>query len=211
MVDYTANSHVSKGAIPKETTAGPKIEKVVQGKVVQRKKPLGRKVKDVFVAADFWGVARWVGRTVFLPAAKRAILDGLNRGGEKILMGDTYGSSSPATSGGRVQLNYSPGVQRPPDPRMALSPYGGHHPGIPTRVAGYEYICANNEDAMRVLEQMSDVASQYGSVTVAHVNQMMGFPVTPIDNVWGWRNIGQTRVIPTSAGYLLDFPPIIEI
>ncbi len=58
---FPANSHkVKKDTVPKKETEKPKIEKVVEGEVLRRKKPLGKRIAETFGATDMKSVGGFV-------------------------------------------------------------------------------------------------------------------------------------------------------
>src|SRR3954469_8808892 len=72
-MDYQGNSKKDKEIIP----AKPKknIERVTTSEVLVKKKSVGNKFKEVFVAADFRGVLIHVIADVLIPAAKNMVYD----------------------------------------------------------------------------------------------------------------------------------------
>ena len=67
-----------------------KLEKVVTGEVTVRKKPLGRKLRDIFIVSDPETVRQYVIFDIIIPGVKRLICDSV----EMILLGDTKASKA---------------------------------------------------------------------------------------------------------------------
>ncbi len=67
MPDYQGNSKKQK-----ETAVVPpkNVERVIVSEVIVQKRGLGRKFKDLFIAADFKSVVHYVAYDVCIPAAK---------------------------------------------------------------------------------------------------------------------------------------------
>lgn len=205
--DYHGNSLKSKGIVQPE----PKqIEKVVSSTVVQKKKPLGRKIKELFIAADFKSVLQYVGSNVLLPAARSMVVDASSRGIERLMYGEAAARRS-ATSTSR--FSYQSPVQRPPDPRIVNRPGPSYVPSGSSRSNwnSYDYILATRADAEIVIETMADIISTYSRVTMADLHQMLDIPVTNVDHIWGWNYIGQARIVPVREGFMLDLPPVVEV
>jgi len=206
MPDYSSNSHKSKGPVAPEQKH---VERITTGEVVTKKKPLGRKVKDLFIAADFRSVTQYVTQNVLLPAARNMLVDASSRGMERLIYGETAARRSPTNSS--VRVNYGQPVQRQ-DPRVARSqPMQFQRQENRRSFEMMDYILSSRNDADRVLEALSDIASQYGCVTVADLNQMVGREISHVDNKLGWEHIGHARVVQMRDGYLLDLPPTIEL
>lgn len=203
MVDYQGNSKKDRSRQAPEK----KIEKVVVGEVAVQKKPLGRKIKDVFVEADFKTVFRYVAVDVLLPAAKNMIWDAGSKGLERTLFGDRAIRGRNFGPGPRVSYNnpiYRDREYR--DPRT--SPPG------PTRVprqSRNDFILTSREEANLVLERMNDIIDTYEVVSVADLNDLVGFPTSHIDNKWGWYTLGDVAVRQIREGYLIDLPPVEPI
>lgn len=209
MVDYAGNSKKDK---EKSDRPEKKIEKVVTSDVVVQKKSLGRKFRDLFVEADFRSVFRYVFGEVLLPAARNTIVDASTKGIERMIYGDqairrrNYGGGM----GPRVTYNnpINRGGYREPE-RVRYSP-SGSAPRASTR-AREDFILASREEADLVLERMSDIIDQFEAVSVADLNELVGFPTTPIDNKWGWSYLGDVQVRQIREGYLIDLPQPEEL
>ncbi len=77
MPDYQGNSRKSK-----ETEKAPvvkNIEKVVVTDVIIQKRGVGRKFKDLIIAADFRSVLHYVAYDVCVPAARNMVFDALTQ------------------------------------------------------------------------------------------------------------------------------------
>src|SRR4029077_6557922 len=105
-MDYQGNPKKNRPEIEK-TKPEKTVERVTSGEVIVTKKTFGRKVKDLFIEADFRGVLRYIGREILVPAAKNMIVDSTQKGVERVVYGETgvrrraYGGYG----GTRVQYN----------------------------------------------------------------------------------------------------------
>ena len=54
---------------------------------------------------------------------------------------------------------------------------------------------------------MNDIIDTYEVVTVADLNELVGFPTNHVDNKWGWSYLADVQVRQIREGYLIDFPP----
>src|SRR6187402_995586 len=178
----------------------PEIRKVVTGEVIQRKQPVGKKFKNIFVNGDAKSALGYVAMDVLIPAAKDAISDAFAQGIDRLLFGDTSRSRSSrgARPGGFV--NYSrmgSGRQVRDEPRqMSRKALATHNFD--------EIILDTKAEADDVITLMFEIISKYEVVTVADLYDIVGITSSFTDNKWGWtdlRGLGSTR---TRAGYLLD-------
>ena len=193
-MDYQANSKASKNPEKKDK----KIEKVVTGEVVQKSKPVGRKLKDIFINADFGSVAQYVGYEVLIPAARNMIVDSFTKGIERMM----YGESRPRQRHGNgPRFSYNTPVSRPyRDPRTRPPM------GVERARSRDDIIVSTREEGELVLERMNDIIDGYDVVSVSDLYEMVGFPSTHTDYKWGWTHIGGASVKQVREGYLLDLP-----
>lgn len=203
MEDYQGNAKKIK--LGEERPEKQKLEPVVKSEVISKKKSLGRKFKDIFVEADFRSVARYVFSDVLLPAVRNTIVDASTKGIERMMYGESamrrrgYPGTGP-------RVTYSTGVNRGYSSigaRTPPAPIGGRGP----QASREDFILSSREDADLVLERMKDVIDQYEVVSVADLNELVGFPSSHIDQKWGWSYLGDVRIRQIREGYLIDLPP----
>lgn len=201
-MDYQGNAKKAQG--PEITpTASKKIEKVVTGELVTKKKPLGRKIKDLFIDGDAKSTLSYVAMSVLLPAARNMIMDASTKGIERMLYGDraiqrrNFGSSP-------SRYSYNMPVQRARDP--LTNPPLGMRTTQTARQNRDDIILTSKEEAELVLQSMFDIVNQYEAVSVADLNELVGLPLSPIDNKWGWTYLAGAAVRQVREGYLLDLP-----
>src|ERR1035437_4616207 len=77
-----------------------KIEKVISGNVVRRKKPLGKRMAEMFSGGDARGAWGYVMMDVLLPGAKNIMYDVVAQGFERMIFGDGRSSNGRRGSGG---------------------------------------------------------------------------------------------------------------
>lgn len=202
MENYPSNSKR-----PKEEPKEPqKIEKVVAGSVVRRKKPLGKRLAETFVggsdARSVWGYVLY---DVLIPAAKDTVSDAVSQGIERMLFGESRGRSPHMRARNAGHTNYqrysSTGpINRREDPRREMS-----------RVARSthnfdEIILSSRHEAEGVIDKMLDVLSQYEIVTVSQLYEMLGVRGDFPDEKYGWVDLSGAGVTRIKNGYLLDLP-----
>lgn len=202
-MDYQGNSKKAKE--PKESASPEKsIEKVVVGEVIIKKKSLGQKIKDTFVEADVRSVVRYVVSEVLIPAARNMIVDASTKGVERMMYGDRAYQRRGYSGGPRITYNspinrqeYRSPLTRPPSQTGAIHPRAGRN----------DFILATKEEATRVLEAMNDIIEMYDVVSVADLNELVGFPSSFVDQKWGWSFLGAAYVRQIREGFMIDLPP----
>lgn len=204
MVDYAAPNQ--KKAKAKEVPEKKEIKKVVTAEVVVKKKGLGKKFKETFIAMDLGSVFHFVVREVFIPAARNMIVDGATRGVDRMVYGDRAPRRPPGYTGtGRSSYGGSPIITdyRHPSTRPPIR----SGPAAPRR-GGNDFILETKEEADTVLQSMYDLLEMYEYVTVGELHELLGLPSAFTDQKWGWTHLTQSHVQPTREGYLIVLPPM---
>lgn len=206
-MDYQGNSKKSKEENNKEEKV---IEKVVTGEVVTRKRPLGKRAKEIFFGGEAKSVTRYIGAEVLLPALRDLIVDATSKGIRKMVYGDSSVTSQRETTWGthRPYYNYSRG---PADSRARdVRPSRAHVPDQPSRPRsrrnGIEIILSSREEAELVLEQLSLILDKYEVTSIADLHELVGLPTTHVDQTWGWVTLVDVEIRQIREGYLLDLP-----
>lgn len=207
MENYPSNSHKTKA--PVEDTPEPKkIEAVVTGDVVRRKKPLGKRLVETFIGGDANSVFNYVVMDVLVPAAKDTISDAFSQGIERMLFGDVRSPSRRANRGGTTGTNGYVSYNRMSQPstrpsRNGLEEFRG------SRRSSHDFddiILATRVEAEEVIDRLFDLVSQYEQVTVADLLELVGQTGSYTDQKWGWTDIRGAGVTKIRGGYLLDIP-----
>lgn len=206
--DYQGNSKKEREA--KVRPEKPALERVVKGRVLVQKKPIGRKIKDLFIEADFRTVTQHVIAEVLLPSLKNMIVDGAIQGVQRMMYGEAAVRRRPGIFNGNSGTRVT--YQTPPsrayrDTTGRVVPSGGPPPDPRSSQARENFILSTREEADLVVERMNDILDQYEIVSVAELYELCGLPVNPIDSKWGWAVLGNVPIHQVREGYLIDFPP----
>lgn len=208
MEEFPGNSQ--RKQIPRkeapETEEVRKIDKVVEGQVVRRKRPIGKRIKETFLGGDSKSVFEYVVQDVFIPAVRDMIADAGQQGLERMLYGE-------ARSVGRRS-----GV-RPGDPRRHTNYNGISRPTAPARFEERnlsrrarathdfgEIVLATRPEAEAVLEGLFALLDQYEVATVSDLYEMVGESSQFTDRNWGWTDLRGSDIRRIREGYLLDLP-----
>jgi hypothetical protein len=207
MTDYQSNSKKSKEASSVGKSQKKVIEQVVSSdEVVVRKKPIGKRFKEIFFGGEGKSVLRYIAADVLLPAARNLVVDATTEGVKRMMYGESHTTSrTGAPYAGRTSYNRSP--IRNVDPRTeARLPRQGPRP-YPSRQQETEIILSSREAAERVLEGLTDILDAYEVVSVADLHELMNLPVAHVDNKWGWTYLGGIEILQVREGWLLNLPP----
>lgn len=210
MVDYTGNTKKERGLVP--GPAEKNLEKVVTGEVIERKKGLGMKIKEAFIAADYKSTGNYVFWNVMLPAAKNMLWDMGTKAWSRTLYGQDFGGPGVPRGGlhgQQTHIQYNQPVQRlpwqtpqqPMDPRLAQQIQAM---AVPQPM--YDYIVSSQAEAQRILTMLQDTTEVYTVATVADLHTLLGRRVDHTDHTWGWESLAGARAYQTRQGWALDFP-----
>lgn len=179
------------------------LEKIVSGEVVKRKKPLGRRFKDLFFGKDFKYAV--IGG-VMIPAFKNLVFETGQEALRRMLF---QGDRDPRVHR-RPRSDYNPRISydrigRDPQPR-------GSHLMQQSRGSQGRYdlgeliIPSSREDAEMVLDKLRWVIDQYDVVSVGDLYELLGVMGAYTDNKWGWTNLVNAEVRQVREGWLIDLP-----
>jgi hypothetical protein len=202
MDDFPSNSHQHK--LPGAEPEPKKIDRIIEGEVIRRKKPLGTRIKETFVGSDMRSVGQYITFEVLLPAMKDTIADITSQGVERMLFGEARSTSRRTGmrpgGGGYVQYN-----------RMAGERDRRRDREFPSRKARANHdfddiVLATRVEADEVIDRLFDLVSRYNSATVADLYELLGISGSFTDDKWGWTNLYGAKARRVTGGYLLDLP-----
>ena len=203
MSEYKPNSYKSK-ELAKEKLPEKKVEKVVTGTAVVKKKTEMSKLKDVFISEDAKNVKSYILIDVLIPAAKKAISDIITNGIDMILYGETNHSRKNTIAGGISYRSFYDKKDEPHkygDTRYARTTYTNDEVVIPSR-----------GEAEEVLERMEELISTYGMATVADFYDLVGITCEYTDHKYGWTNIRNADIRRArDGGWIIKLPKAMVI
>lgn len=201
--DFPPNSEASKD--PKK-----KVDRVTSGDAKLRKRSLRKQFTETFIAGDAKTATRYAMFDVLLPGARDVVFEMVMEGFRKLMFGgesSRRGSTTPQSGFGGV-VNYN--RVGAPSPIMSMLGGGGPQRSMSRAARGKhdfdEVILQDRREAEEVLSQLFEVLSQYGTVTVADLYELVGVNATHADHRWGWQALPGAGVTRVRGGYLLDLP-----
>lgn len=215
MQDFPANSQKAKArpdAPP--PTERPKVERVTSATAEQRKRGLGRKFKETFVAGSLRDTAENVVIDTVVPAVRDMVYDAFEASIQSLIYGGSNRprgrGPAPSSYSGAPRINYQgmstrPPTTAPPSNRM-LSRRSR------TRQDFAEIIIESRREADEVIEQMYEFLSRFGVVYLADLYALTGIPSSHVDYKWGWTSLQGSKVTKMRDGrFLLDIPEPEEL
>lgn len=214
--DFPSNSKHPRPP-EKDSKADAKVEKVVTGKVVRRKKPLGKRVKDLFISGDdAKSVLSHVVNDRIGPAVQDMIVDAGYEALQRVVLGESRPRRGP---GGRAGAMISPfGIARYNAPTTRYDRYSGGaaspaepRPTMTQRGRAThdfdELVFETRVEADEVIDRLFDLVSQYGRAKVSDFYDLAGVTGSFQDERWGWTNLqGTDATRVSSGGYVVNLP-----
>lgn len=209
MDQFPSNSHNQRGRQPApEAQKKAEIQRVVEGKVVRRKKSRAKRLKEVlFTGLTLTEVWEHMAFEVLVPAARDAMWDAFTGGAERMIYRDDPRSNRRRhRPGGLGHINYnrysgsSRGRERERDERPQMSRRGRANFDFD------EIILDTRGEAEEVIDRLFDAVAKYEMVTVADLYEMVGVAGSYTDEKYGWTDIQGARPVRVRNGYLLDLP-----
>lgn len=200
--EFPSNSH-------KKRDPDFKVETVVVNEAVAGKKPLGRRMRDMFFPGAGRSVAQFVFADVVIPQIKDMAAEAVREIIERLIFDDRGNASrrsSPNRYGGRTgYTNY--GASYSGRSHVARSTREEHGPNASLRTDSIEYIVLKSRvEAEGVLDAMLEVIEKYELVSVADLKSMISWSAELTDQDWGWDNLSSARVSRDRNGYVLQLP-----
>jgi len=199
--EFPDNSNKAReGGAPKEKN----IQRIVEGQVIQRKRPMVQRFTNLLVLGDPKKALAYVVMSVMIPAAKDMLSDALQAGIDQTLYGDNRPPARARTNRSTANPTYV-SYNRFSNPTKREEP----RTGIRQSRSAYEIdliILPTRTEADEVLTQLFDCVESYASVSVADLYEMVGLEVNFNDHKWGWIDLRGSKVSRTRDGYQLNLP-----
>lgn len=214
MEDFPGNSkraNTPSREQPAVVEKGKRLQKVVEGEVVRRKKPFNKRMKELLVGGDGPTVWEYVMVDIFIPGIRDMFADIVTGGIERALYGESR-SSHRRGGGARFgsppgRVNYN-GFASPP---VGRGPANDARP-VPSRreraTHDFEWLYfPNRPDAEAVLDGMYTHLDQYQVVTVSNFYDLANVSSNYTDERYGWTDLLGTRIERVRNGqYIIDLP-----
>jgi hypothetical protein len=205
-MDYPGNSYSQNPRAEPPKPEAKKVEKVIRGEAIRRKKSPGKRFRELFFSGDAKSALGTIFTEVLVPRMKDTIQDVFEQGLANMLWGDDR--SMRRRHGFRPSpygyFDYSRPSRSMRDPRHEESR------GLSRRARLShdfdEIILETRAEATEVIDQLFELISRFNVATVADLYDLVGIESNYIDRKWGWEDIRGAGVSHIKGGYLLDLP-----
>lgn len=219
--EYASNSHKSKMPVPiveNPLEAKPKgealpvpakkVDKVITGVAVAKKKSIFKKIGENLIAEDMQTVKEHLFLDVFLPAIKDTIFDLFTNGLEMTLYGQTSRKNSH-----RGNRSWSPydGMFKGNNNRAGTKSSGREIESRKINISYDDIVLDDRGDAQEVLDRMQDMLEEYGSVSVADLYDLLGWNTSFTDNKYGWYDLSGSCVTHVRGGWEVSLPRPVQL
>lgn len=205
------NSHKEREAKQKEQKEQPTerepLSRLVEGKVVSRKKPWWKRWKNSLVAEDSQDMGEYIMTEFVIPSLKNLVADAINGYMDRMLFGSSRHRGRGMILGDRraspirtTRYDLVTDRDRDRDPRRTLS-----HQARATHDFD-DIVLEHRSDAIDVVETMIDRVRRFGNASVADLYDLVGITPMYTDQRWGWTNLDTANVRQVHGGFLLDLP-----
>lgn len=185
-----------------------KVERVVQGEVVRRKTPIGRRMTQNLIGGDAQSVWGYMFGEVLIPAARDMISDALTGGIERAIFGDGASRGRGRSRGHAGRTDYH-GISSSrhrvmnsrDEPRRELSRRSRSTHNFD------EIVLEQRVEAEEVLDRMDAWLDKYDFVSVAEFYELCGVSGNYTDQKYGWTDIRGASIHRVRGGYLIKLPP----
>lgn len=207
MDNFPSNSNKAKAPEPK------KVEKIVDSsRVTRRKKPLGKRISEMFFQEDGRSVLAYIIQEVIIPSTKDIIVDTVTESVDRAVYGDTRpkrsvgrGHSPSRVSYSSISNNWRGSQQEHQDSRRQVSRRARETHSFD------DILLDSRAEATEILDQMFTMLSKYEQVSVADLYGMLDTTADFTDEKWGWTDLRGSDVAKVRGGWLLDLPRPIEL
>lgn len=189
-----------------EKKSKPQVKKIVNHKIMRKKKTVGQKISGVFFndGDDKNDVKDHLIYDVLIPSVKETIFKMVKNGFEMLLFGgkSSYDRRSHSNYSG-LSSNYVPYSN------IYNSSVKSNRSRYNKNIFNFdEIIFESRREAEDVLSNLIDLTMDYGMASVADLYSMTGLPVEYTDNEYGWDELSDSKVIRVREGYIITFPKV---
>lgn len=199
-----------------EASSSPIHEPVVSRPVTPRKKPLGQRLKETFIAESAGSVVTFVISEVVVPQVKNLFQDALNSTIDRMFNGTAARArtTNRFSTGTNTHVSYNRYATRPTQATSTMSngQSTARGPADPRDSADLGVIVLDTRpEAEEILDTLMLDIDQYKRVSVASLMSLIGQTPTPQDHRWGWKDLSEAEIKRITGGYLLALPPTEDL
>ncbi len=187
-------------------------EPVTKGKVIVRKKPIGRRIFETFVKEDVPNIKEYVIHDWIVPAIKNFFFDGVIGGISDTIEMSLFGTTRGARGGSRVVRSQGQSYVQYQSASQGRT--GNTSIRTVNNRAAHNFgdiILETRGEAEEVLSQLVDYTTDDKTASVADLYYLVGMDHNFTDQQWGWFDLSGASVDRVREGYILRLPKPVLI
>lgn len=199
---FPSNSYSSIRQGAKAKPVEEEASKAIKGSSQVKKKTIGEKIADAFIATDGKDIKDYFLFDVLVPGLKRGIEDLIHM----LLYNDK--------KGGRVARSRGESTVRRVGYNSIYSDRRDNEAALTSQMrSGYSDLTYDTrEDAEEILSMIDDRIEDAGFATLKYLNSISGMPSDFTQSNWGWRSTAGTKIYQVRSGrWLLKMPRLEEL
>lgn len=180
-----------------------KLEKIVEGEVIQRKQRWWKRFARGMIADDATSIGDFILVDVIIPTFKNTLRDIIVGTTDRSLYGAAAGPRRGGGPGyglrgdvGGIRTKYNKLDEE--RPRMSRDAQRRHD--------FRDIILPNRSEAVDVIEGLIERVERYQAASVADLYDMLGISGSYADRNYGWTDLREANVRQYRGGWLLDLP-----
>ena len=177
---------------------------ISESDIVVKKKTLGDRIRDVFLADDIENVKEYAISDVIIPGIKNLIVDSI----AMLILGDgDYRRRGRRDRDDRERVSYNTRYKYADDKDERKSRRKKDDDDCDFE----EIIFKTLNSADDVLNGMYELLREYNEVTVKDYYTLAHYKSTVFDDNWGWESLKGVRIKRCRGGYILTLPDPISL
>ena len=182
-----------------------KVEKVIEGKVTTRKKPLGKKFAETFLGDDIENVKSYIFFDVIVPTIKDTISNVVSSAVDMMLFGGDARPGGNRKSNNQPYVSYS-NYYKGGNERRTVQNHGGRKRDF------RDVIFETRGEAERVRNDLMDLCAEYGQASINDLYDLCGITGDFTDEHYGWTDLSRLNVSRVrGGGYVIDLPRAVRL
>jgi len=192
---------------PKKTSEEerPKVEKIIEGKAIRRKKPLGVRFTEMFFGDATKNSIDYAIKEVLVPAFRDTVVDALTEAIQRRILGDSLSRSRRSSSYYRPGHTSYDRISRRPSPSRREE-NDDRYTTRRVRKDFEDVVLGSRAEALNVIDRMDRFIELYQVATVGDLYNLVGEPASHVHEKWGWTTMEGVSPRRVGDGWLVDLP-----
>lgn len=199
-----------------ETEEKPRIEKVVTGTVIKKKKGLIERAVLALMGPDgLPKVGKTISKDIIVPTLKNLLTDSLKSGIDMMAYGKNNQGPNNTPPGNGYYYNgsgnnYNQNVPYNQSYQSTTPPVTSIVPQMNGNQV-QQFQISTRQEATSVLDTLNLTIQRYGTASVADYYDCLGVEGRFTDNNYGWRDLRLAKILPSGSMFTIEMPPVVVL